>query len=413
VAAGLPALTAALAPWTPARAEQATGVRAEAIAAAARRLREAPSRAILFGRAIAEHPQAAALLQAVENLAWVSGALTAERSCVLYAGPHAGSQGALDMGLAPDTLPGYVPVADAAARAPFETRWEARLPDAPGLSAPEILAAAAAGRVKALWIASDEWLRSAPDRALAEQALARAELVIVNELFLTETAQRAHVVFPVASFAEKEGVTVNCERRLQRTARALPPRRGTRADWEIFLAVARALGAAWSYRSAEDVFREIGRLVPGYTGLSWASLLPLGMAWASAAPRVAGSLGTATGPEAPAGEGLWLLSGGVLFQQGSLGGRVELLVKLAGRARARLHPDELRRLGLVAGEPVTLEANGGSLTLPAEPDEDVPPGAVFVPYAYSGVELNRLGIPTGTGLRVTARPAAVAQRAGA
>ena len=412
VAAGLPALQSALAAWTPERAAQATGVPAAAIVAAARRLRQAPSRAIVFGRAYAEHAQAAALLQAVENLGWATGALVGGRSCVLYAGPQSGTQGALDMGLVPDVLPGYVPLADAAARAPFEKQWNAKLGAAPGMTAPEILAAAAAGRVKALWIAGDEWVRSAPDRALVEQALARAELVIVSELILTETARRAHVVFPAVSFAEKEGVAVNCERRLQRTARALPPRRGAKSDGEIFQAVARALGAAWSYRTNEDVFREIARLVPGYEGLSWATLLPLGPQWSSAPPRVAASLRPVADGAPATGEGLWLLSGGVLFQQGSLGHRVELLARLAGAATARVHPDELRRLGLAAGERVALEGPGGSLTLPVAADDGVPPGAVFVPYAHRDVEINRLGSPGGAGLRVKARRAGAGAREG-
>ncbi len=402
VAAGLPALRAALAEWTPERTAERTGVPAAEIVAAARRLREGPSRAILIGRALTEHPQAAALLAAVENLGWATGALTAAASSVLWAGPQSGSQGALDMGLVPDRLPGYVPVDDAAARAPFAKQWGATLDAAPGLTAPEILAAAAAGRIKALWIVGDEWLRSAPDRALAEQALARAELVVVNELFPTATAERAHVVFAAAAFAEKEGVKVNCERRLQRVARALAPRRGTRGDGEIFQAVARALGADWGYRGNEDVFREIARLVPGYHGLSWGSLLPLGPAW-SCEPRVAAAVRPVTTEAAAAGEGLWLLAGGTLFQQGSLGQRVGLLTKLAGLAVARLHPAELARLGAAAGDRLELSGPGGSLLLPAAADEDVPPGAVFVPYAHREVELNRLGAPMGAGLRVRVR----------
>jgi formate dehydrogenase major subunit len=107
-----------------------------------------------------------------------------------------------------------------------------------------------------------------------------------------------------------------------------------------------------------------------------------------------------------------LLSGGVLFQQGSLGHRIELLTRLAGAATARFHPGELQRLGLVAGDAVLLEGPGGSLTLPVAVDEDVPPGAVFVPYAHRDVELNRLGSPGGAGLRMKARKAGVAPRTG-
>ena len=313
----------------------------------------------------------------------------------------------------PDHLPGYVPVADAAGRAPFEQAWGRAIPAAPGLTAPEILRAAAEGRIRALWIASDDWLQSAPDRALAEKALAACELVIVSDLFLTPTARAAHVVFPAASFAEKEGVTVNAERRLQLGARALARRPGARTDFEIFQAVARALGADWNQRGAEEVFRELARLSPACRGQSWATLLPLGPSWALEAPLAprfgaAPLRGVAAAPPSANGDGLALLSGGTLFLQGSLAHRGTLLPKLAKRATAGIHPSEAARLGVGEGDPLRLEGPGGALELPARLDEEVPPGAVFVPYAHAGVELNRLGVAPGARLRARA-----AERVGA
>ncbi|HTR97790.1 MAG TPA: NADH-quinone oxidoreductase subunit NuoG [Candidatus Acidoferrales bacterium] len=401
VAAGLPALRASLAAWTPERIERETGVSADAVAAAARRLREAPRKALLFGRGVLEHPQAPALLQAIQNLGWASGALTAERSFVMCAGPQHDSQGALDMGLAPDVLPGYVATSDAAARAPFERAWGRTLADERGLTAPEILDAAADGRIRALWIVGDDWLASAPDRAKAQRALERAELVIVNELFLTPTAQRAHVVFPVAAFAEKEGAVTNCERRVQKANRALSPRRGTRPDGEIFQAVAQALGAEWRYRTPEDVYREIARLVPGYQGTSWATLLPDGATWS--ASRVPATLAAADVPPATAAPGLALLSGGTLFAQGGLSSRSDTLAKLAGAARAHLAPAEASRLNLAAGDQLELSGPGGSIVLPFGVDDSVPANAVFVPCSPSEAGLNRLGAPAGAGRRVQAR----------
>jgi predicted molibdopterin-dependent oxidoreductase YjgC len=406
VAAGLPALRRALSGATAEETERLTGVPAAEVRAAGERLRRAGRKAVLFGRAVAEHPQAPALLQAIENLGWVSGALSATRADVMYLGPHSNSQGALDMGLVPDRLPGYVPAGDPSARAAFEQAWGGTLDLGPGMSAPEILAAAAEGRIRALWIVGDHWLRSAPDRSLAERALAGAELAIVNELFLTETAQRSHVVFPANAFAEKEGVTVNCERRLQKSVRALAWRKGCRADWAIFQSVAQALGARWSYRGAEDVFREIARLVPGYRGLSWATMLPLGPQWVSeGAPMIAGSLAPAAEgrAEAPAhDEGLWLLSGGTLFLQGSLSHRGTLLPRLAKPGRASLHPRQAARLGVEAGDPLELRGPGGVVRLPVAIDAGVPEGSVYVPYAHAEVDVNRLGAPSGAGLRVTA-----------
>src|SRR5207244_8230038 len=120
-----------------------------ALAALAKRLREAGSKAILFGRAFTEHAQAPALLEAIEDLAWATGAITDARSSVMYIGPQNNSQGALDMGLVPDFLPGYVPVTDEAARQPIEQQWGVRLPAARGRTARQILAAAAAGEIRA------------------------------------------------------------------------------------------------------------------------------------------------------------------------------------------------------------------------------------------------------------------------
>ena len=412
VAESLPALKQALAAWTPERVAEESGVPWDALDGAAKRLRDASRRAVLFGRGVAEHPEARSLLQAVENLGWATGAIDAKRSQMMYLGPHHNSQGAIDMGLVPDLLPGYALVADQEARRRFEQPWGRSLAHMPGMTAPEILAAAAEGRIRALWIAGDHWLRSAPDRALAEKALEKVELLIVSDLFLTETAHHADVVFAASSFAEKEGTAVNCERRIQRAARALPPRRGARSDFEIFAAVGKAIGASFAYRGAEDVYREIARLVPGFTGTSWATLLPLGPQWEREAPVAGGRL-VAAPDGVPAGgpsDGLWLLSGGTLFLQGSLSHRTELLPRLAKQPRAFLNASTAARLELEEGDKVELKGPAGAVRLPVAFDDTVPPGSVFVPYSFPGVELNRLGIAAGKGLKVSARRATTPEK---
>jgi formate dehydrogenase major subunit len=429
VGAALGTLAGSLSGWTPERVESETGIPARAVVAAAGRIRNAERKAILFGRGVLEHPQAPALLQAIENLAWAVGAITAEAASVMAFGPHHDSAGALEMGLVPDLLPGFVGTGDAAGRAPYEKAW-GRTPPGAGMTARQALAAAAEGKVKALWIVADDILTSHSDRALVEKALERCELVIVNEMFLTRTAARAHVVFPVAAFAEKEGAVLNSERRLQKSNRALSPRGargapaaapaaggsgsgsggGCRADWEVFQAVARALGAEWRYRTAEDVFREIARLVPGFSGLSYATLLPDGARLTGA--RVAARVAAVDAPGgATPGEGAWLLSGGTLFADGSLSGRSATLVRLAGAVRARISPADAQRLEVVDGDRVELAGPAGAITLPVEVQGSVPAGAVFVPSP--GAELNRLGVPAGAGLRVQVKRAQVPAVVGA
>ena len=363
---------------------------------------------------LTEHPQAAALLQAVENLGWATGALTAGRSCVLYAGPQSGTQGALDMGLVPDVLPGYVPLADAAARAPFEKQWNAKLgagagPDrardprgrgrGPGEGAldrgrrvaeerprPRARGAGAgAGR-------AGDRERAVPDRDRAPRARR-----VPGRLLRREGGRGGQLRAPAPAHRARARAAARGEER-----RRDLPGGGARAGGGLVLPHER--GRLPRDRAPGARLR---RASPGprccRSGRS-------GRASPRGSPRRCARRPTS----APAaGEGLWLLSGGVLFQQGSLGHRIELLTRLAGAAVARLHPDELRRLGLAAGDAVLLEGPGGSLTLPAAADESVPPGAVFVPYAHRDVELNRLGSPGGAGLRVKARKAGVAPRTGA
>ncbi len=138
-------------------------------------------------------------------------------------------------------------------------------------------------------------------------------------------------------------------------------------------------------------------------------MMPLGPQW-SAAPRMAASVAPVAA-DAPAGEGLWLLAGGTLFAQGSLGARSATLAKLAGRAKAFLNPGEASRLAIGAGDRVELAGPAGALSLPAEADDSVPAGAVFVPYALGDAELNRLGAPRGAGLQVRVRKVASAEKA--
>jgi predicted molibdopterin-dependent oxidoreductase YjgC len=181
----------------------------------------------------------------------------------------------------------------------------------------------------------------------------------------------------------------------------------------VFQAVARQLGADWRYRTAEDVFREIARVVPGFQGLSYAALLPDG-GWLTSAPgttRIEAVEPRADVAHEDVGAGgkegaMWLLAGGTLFADGSLSQRSGTLAKLAGPVRARLSPAEASRLRLEAGDRVEITGPAGALTLPLELDDSVPAGAVFVPYA--GAELNRLGAPSGAGLRVGVRRAAAA-----
>jgi NADH-quinone oxidoreductase subunit G len=189
------------------------------------------------------------------------------------------SMGARDVGLLPDQLPGYAPLADSDARVRYSRAWGgAEVAAEPGLD----YAAMAGGGVKALWLIGND-----PTRHLGAGALEGLELLVVQDLFMTEAAKRADVVLPAVSYAEKDGTTTNTERCVQVLRRAMVPLPGARADWEILRDVGRVLGLAWSYRSPGDVLAEIGQLVPIYAGATRRGLGNEGARWPLAPVPVA------------------------------------------------------------------------------------------------------------------------------
>ncbi len=186
------------------------------------------------------------------------------------------SLGARDMGVLPDTLPGYRPVADERARAALSTVWNTGLPDRPGLDYDTMLAGAPSG-VRALYVMGADPVRHATPAQLG--ALENLSLLVVQELFLTETARRAHVVLPALSYAEKDGTFTNTERCVQVVRQAMVPLPGARADWEILTSLARELGLGWRYASPAEVLAEIARATPIYAGASRRALGLSGARW--------------------------------------------------------------------------------------------------------------------------------------
>ncbi len=254
--ADLSALQKRAAEWTPAKAAQETGVSAEAITAAARLLAKGPM-AILAGKTVTEHPQFAEIAAALGDLIVATG----NSGNLNIPGLECNSQGALDMGLRPDSGPGYQPLA------------------APGLNTQQMLEAAADGKLQLLWLVGAKLVENYPDPALARRALENCPFVVVNELQMTETAQLADLVLPVAGVAEKDGTYTNCERRVQRIYRAFELSHDIKPDWLVFTEVAAQLGSGITYFSARDVLRDIAANVPIYEGITPRSLGESGVRW--------------------------------------------------------------------------------------------------------------------------------------
>ena len=252
----LSSLKRSLAEWTPQRTWSETGVPIEAITNAARMLANGPM-AILAGKTVTEHPYYAQIVAALGNLAVATG----NTGNINIPGRECNTQGALDMGILPDTGPGHQPLTSI------------------GLNTTQMLEAAASGGLQALWLVGTDLVNEYPDTALVRRALEHCPFVVVNEMFLTETAQMADLILPVGSVAEKDGTYTNCERRVQRIYKAFDVAPEIKPDWLIFSEVASQLGVHTSYFSARDILKEIAASVPQYSGITPRSLGEAGVRW--------------------------------------------------------------------------------------------------------------------------------------
>jgi len=261
-------------------AGRVTGVSARKIVDAARTYASFSPATIVYAMGITQHSHGTDNVTAVANLALLTGNLGKPSSGVNPLRGQNNVQGACDMGALPDVLPGYQKVKDPAVRKKFEEAWGAELNPSPGLTLTELFEAVHGGRVKALYIIGENPVVTEADAGFVEEAISRLELLVVQDLFLTETAQLADVVLPAASFAEKDGTFTNTERRVQRVRKAIEPVGGSRPDLEIICDIAKNMGAkGFEFGSAEEVMEEIRRLTPQYGGITYARIEGTGLQW--------------------------------------------------------------------------------------------------------------------------------------
>lgn len=248
-----------------------TGVPAAEIRAAARLYATAGNAAIYYGLGVTEHSQGSSTVMAIANLAMATGNIGRPGVGVNPLRGQNNVQGSCDMGSFPHELPGYRSVADPATRALFEQHWGVALDPEPGLRIPNMFNAALAGTYKGMVVQGEDIAQSDPNTRHVEAALRQLECLIVQDIFLNETAKFAHVFLPGASFLEKDGTFTNAERRISRVRKAMEPLAG-KADWEVTLALAKALGASMHYAHPSEIMDEIARLTPSFHGVSYARL---------------------------------------------------------------------------------------------------------------------------------------------
>ena len=398
--------------YPPERVAQITGVPADDIRAAARLYAQAGKASILYAMGITQHTSGTDNVLALANLAMTCGQVGRPGTGVNPLRGQNNVQGACDMGALPGDYPAYQKVADASARERMASAWGLdQLPAEPGLTLSEMMDAIEEGRLKGLYIMGENPLVSDPDLGHVEHALGKIDFLVVQDIFLTETAELADVVLPSACWAETEGTFTNTERRVQRVRQALDAPGSARPDWEILREVGRRLGLEWNYASPRQVMEEIALVTPSYRGINYNRLGRLGgLHWPCPDTSHGGTPilhreGFVRGrghfspvehrepAEAPDQDYPFTLTTGRLlyhYHTGTMTRRAEGLNQLAPDCRVELNPEDARNLGVASGDQLRITSRRGRIQAQAWVTDRVGPKVVFIPFHFAEAAANRL-----------------------
>ncbi len=392
----------ALPEHSPEAFEAVTGVPATEVRAAARLYASGPNSAIYYGLGVTEHAQGSTAVIAICNLAMACGMIGREGVGVNPLRGQNNVQGSCDMGSFPHDLPGYRHISNTEVRNQFNAAWDVTLNPEPGLRIPNMFDAALAGSFKGLYCVGEDIVQSDPNTQHVAAALEAMECIVVQDLFLNETAKYAHVLLPGSSFLEKDGTFTNAERRISRVRRVMPPLAGL-ADWEATMALTNALGYPMHYAHPSDIMEEIARLTPSFQGVSYEKIDRLGsVQWpcnegtaeAGTALMHIGSFVRGKGrffntryvasEEKVTRKYPLLLTTGRILSQYNVGAQTRRTPNMAWHAEDRLeiHPHDAQERGIAHGAWVGIQSRAGDTALRAEITERVQPGVVYTTFHF-------------------------------
>lgn len=404
----------------PEKMQATCGIPADTIRRVARLYGGAEKAMIFWGMGVSQHTHGTDNARCLIALAMMTGNIGRD-GCGLH--PLRGQnnvQGASDAGLIPMMLPDYQRVASADVRARFEKLWGAALDEKPGLTVVEIMDAANRGEITGMYIMGENPAMSDPDAEHAREGLAALEMLVVQDIFLTETAAFADVILPASVFAEKTGTFTNTDRMVQLGRRALELPGEARQDLWIIIQMAKRMGLDWSYEGEDSgvaqVFDEMRRAMPSIGGITWERLntehsvtYPCVKEGAPGEPMIFkddfpmpdGKGRFVPADFIPADElpddsyPLVLITGRELehWHTGAMTRRSQVLDALEPAATVSMHPEELQKLGLSAGDMATVSSRRGAISLHVRADNGTPPGAVFIPFCYYEAAANLLTNP--------------------
>jgi formate dehydrogenase alpha subunit len=410
---GFDALKKTVENYTPEKVEKISGIPAEDLKKAARMYAKAEKASILYAMGITQHITGTDNVKSIANLSMLCGNVGIEGGGVNPLRGQNNVQGACDMGGLPNVYPAYQQVASEDARKKFEAAWNAQLSPKPGLTIMEMMAAAGKGDIKAIYIMGENPMLSDPDLQHVKKELQKLDLLIVQDLFLTETAELADVVLPVASFAEKDGTFSNTERRVQRIRKAVEAPGEAKTDWEVICGISNNFGYPMKYASAKEIFEEVAKVTPSYAGISYERLEKGGIQWPCPTPEHQGTkflhkdkfsrgLGLFTAIEfIPPNElpdkqyPLVMSTGRVLYHYhtGTMTTRAEGLNERCPESLVEINPVDADKLKISEGQKVKVTSRRGTVEAKAQVTTRTAPGAIFMNFHFAEAAVNQLTNP--------------------
>ena len=410
---GYPELAEHLRAFTPEAMQHICGIEAATIREVATKYASANAAIIFWGMGVSQHVHGTDNARALISLALLTGQIGRPGTGLHPLRGQNNVQGASDAGLIPMVYPDYQRVDNAEARSRFEQLWGVPLDPKPGLTVVEIMHAITNGIVDGLYVMGENPAMSDPNLNHARQALASLKHLVVQDIFMTETARYADVILPASAFPEKTGSFTNTDRRVQIGRQALAPPGEARQDLEIIQQLALRLGLDWDYHHPRDVFAEMRRAMPSIAGITWERLEAADsvthpcldeedpgqpVIFTDCFPTSTGKALFVPAPfsnadELPDASYPWILITGRLLEHwhtGSMTRRAGVLDQLEPVPVASLHPGDLAKIGIEPGAPLHLRSRRGELTAYARADRGLQPGQVFLPFCYREAAANLL-----------------------
>ena len=382
--------------------EAVTGVPAAEVRAAARLYAAGPNSAIYYGLGVTEHAQGSTMVIGIANLAMACGMVGREGVGVNPLRGQNNVQGSCDMGSFPHELPGYRHISDTTVRAEFEAAWGVDLSPEPGLRIPNMFEAALGGSFKGLYCQGEDIVQSDPNTQHVSSALEAMECIVVQDIFLNETAKYAHVLLPGSSFLEKDGTFTNAERRISRVRQVMPPLAGL-GDWEVTMKLSNALGYPMHYTHPEQIMQEIAELTPSFRGVSYEKIERLGsVQWPCNEDTEDAGTPIMHVDRFVRGKGRFfitqyvpseekvtrrfplLLTTGRILSQYNVGAQTRRTPNSEWHDEDRLeiHPHDAEERGIRQGDWVGIASRAGQTVLRADLSDRVQPGVVYTTFHF-------------------------------